>query len=651
MTESKSERGPVSGRRDFLKSAAAGAATGAAALVGGASTAHAQQTSPPAEQSQVLAANERAPAAPAPSEAQLAREEGNVRPPGVVRGAMAPGSDLMVEVLRDLQVEYVSSNPGSSFEGLQESIINHGDPPNRMPEFITALHEMSAVDMAHGYAKATGKPMCALIHGVIGLQNAMMAIYQAYYDQAPVLLVAGRDDTFIQTHTADDMASLVRSFTKWDAQPKTLEASFSALHEAYNRAMEPPCAPTLVVLDTELQKEEAPGLKAPSPPAFHVAGIDVEQGRDIARGLLGAQNPRINVGRLRTHEGVAMAVELAELVGACTSTRATFGPMSFPQRHPLCGPGADTDYDYILGLEAPGAQTALLGPHVRSIADRDPTDIGFGGDRMMGRGFVPITPPPGENNVSVDAEASLPAIIEEVRRALTAGKRREVERRSARHGETNLTAHVEGVKQAVETKRAGWNGSPVATARLYADLWPLIKDEDWCLSSGTNFSGSHHRDLWDHNRPYSYLGSSGAGGIGYSLGASVGAALAAKERGRFVVDIQNDGDINYCPGALWTAAHHRLPMLIIMHNNRAWHQELMFVQYMTGVRGRGTERGHIGTTLRDPHISYSKMAEAYGMAGEGPIDDPTQLVAAYRRGIATVKGGEPYLIDVITQPR
>ena len=650
MTKSTDDHGPISDRRDFLKSAAAGAATGAAALVGGASATRAQQPETVAQVAE--AAEPSVIAVPGPTEAQLAREEGDVRPPAVTRGAMAPGSDLMVDVLRDLGVEYVSSNPGSSFEGLQESIINHGNPPNRMPEFITALHEMSAVDMAHGYAKATGKPMVALIHGVIGLTNATMGIYQAYYDRTPVVLLVGRDNTFIQTHTADDIAGLVRSFTKWDAHPTTLEGSFAALHEAYNRAMTPPCAPTLVVLDTELQKEEAPGMQAPPPPALEVPGVGAEQAREIAQGLLAANNPRINVGRLRTPEGVAQAVELAEMVGACTSSRAANGPNSFPNRHPLCGPGAvGEQYDYVLGLEAPGAHTALLGPHIRTTDDRDPTSIGLGGNRMMGRGFVPITPPPGENNLEIDAEASLPAITEEVRRQITAGKSREIEQRSAGHAQANRAATVERVRAAAEAKRAGWNGSPIATARVYAELWPLIENEDWCLSSGSRFSGAHHEDLWALNKPYSFLGSSGAGGIGYGLGASVGAGLAARHRGRFVVNIQNDGDINYCPGALWTATHHKLPILSIMHNNRAWHQELMFVQYMTGVRGRGTERGHIGSTLRDPHIDYAKMAEAYGMASEGPIEDPNELVAAYRRGIETVKGGEPYLIDVITQPR
>ncbi len=143
----------------------------------------------------------------------------------------------------------------------------------------------------------------------------------------------------------------------------------------------------------------------------------------------------------------------------------------------------------------------------------------------------------------------------------------------------------------------------------------------------------------------------GGGGIGYGIGASAGAALAAKHRDRIVINIQCDGDLNYTPGALWTAAHHRLPMLAIMHNNRAYHQELMYMEYMAGVRGRGMDRMHIGSTFRDPYISYAKLAEAYGVEGEGPIDDPSMLSAALQRGIDIVKQGRPYLIDVLTQPR
>ena len=188
---------------------------------------------------------------------------------------------------------------------------------------------------------------------------------------------------------------------------------------------------------------------------------------------------------------------------------------------------------------------------------------------------------------------------------------------------------------AVESKRAGWNGSPISTARVYAELWPLIMNEDWCLSSPSNFSGGHNAQLWDHNKPYSYLGGQGAGGMGYGAPASVGAALAAKARNRIVVNIQTDGDLNYAPGVLWTAVHHKLPMLTVMHNNRAWHQEYMFVEYMAGVRGRGADRAHIGSTLRDPFIDYAKMAAGYGMAGEGTDHRSDEIIggAEARRGL------------------
>jgi len=630
------------GRRGFLKSAAAGAATGAAALV---------TTTPMVEaQEQTNGA-----AAPAPTEAQLARDAGNVRPPASVRTITRPGSDLMVQTIRDLGIEYVAANPGSSFEGLQESFINYGNPPNKMPEFITALHEESAVTMAHGYAKAEGKPMLALLHGTIGVQHGAMSIYQAYYDRVPVLMIAGNDPDFIAAHTAHDMAGIVRSYTKWDAEPKTIDEALVAIQRAYNEAITPPMGPTLVVLSSDIQKENAPTAKVPAytPPTF--VTIDSTQAKEIAKGLVNAQNPRILVGRLRTPEGVRRVVELAELVGASTATAATNGPMSFPQRHPLCGPGADTTYDYTLGLETGGAQASITGPALSKIVpQRDLTNIGFGGisggpgrPGRGGRGGGATSAVP----IEADAEASLPLIIQEVKRQLTSDQKTRIKERAAKHAGANHEARMTALAQAIESKKAGWNASPISTARVYAELWPLIMNEDWCLSSPSNFSGGHNAQLWDHDKPYSYLGGQGAGGMGYGAPASVGAALAAKARNRLVVNVQTDGDLNYAPGVLWTAVHHKLPMLTVMHNNRAWHQEYMFVEYMAGVRGRGAERAHIGSTLREPFLDYAKMAAGYGMAGEGPITDPAKLSAALKRGVASAKRGEPYLIDVITQPR
>jgi thiamine pyrophosphate-dependent acetolactate synthase large subunit-like protein len=641
MTNEIDER-PALDRRGFLKGAAA--ATGAAAWVGNVPEAGAQSGS--------RAAGAAAP----PTARQIARDAGQVAPAAAAgRAVQRAGSDLMVKALKDLNVEFVAGNPGSSFEGLQESIVNYGNPPNTMPEFITALHEETSVDMANGYGKAEGKPMCAMLHGTIGIQHAAMAIYQAFYSGTPMLLIAGRDDGFIQAHTANDMAAMVRSFTKWDAQPTTLAGCLDALHEAYRQAITPPTGPTLVVIDMELQKEEAGQLAVPAYRPPTIARLDATTAREIAESLLGAVSPRIEVGRLRTPQGVELAVELAELVGASASTAALQGPMSFPQRHPLCGPGAGEQYDFTLGLETGPADVALIGPGVGTLfGTRDTMQVGFGGLRPNAPAGGGIGGPAAADitrRLDVDAEASLPLIIEQTRRLMARSRRRVIDDRRAAHAAANRDAHLQAVRQALEDKRIGWYASPVSTARIYAELWPLIMNEDWCLASPSNFSGGHHRELWEHNKPYSYLGGQGAAGMGYGAGACGGAALAARQRGRFVVNIQTDGDLNYAPGVLWSAVHHRLPMLTIMHNNRAWHQELMFLEFMAGIRGRGTDRAHIGTTLRDPFIDYKKMAEAYGMAGEGPISDPGLLSAALQRGVESVKRGEPYMIDVITQPR
>ena len=557
----------------------------------------------------------------------------------------------MVQILKDLNIEYIAANPASSFEALQESIVNYGSPPNTMPELITALHEESAVDMAHGYAKAQGHPMAVMLHGTVGLQHASMAIYQCYHDKTPVVIIVGRDDKFFrQEQTANDIAGITRAFTKWDSQPTSLQEALKDIQTAFNEAITPPMGPTVIVLDTDIQKEEVGQLKIPKYNKPEILAISKRNATKIAKNLMEAKNPRIHVGRLRTHEGINKAIELVEITGSSVRTSATSGPLSFPERHPLCGEGYNQDYDYILGLESDGKNTSIQGPTLLSRADkRDLSNIGFGFIRK------PVIPPrrdlSGENDLTADAEASIPIIIEEYKRILKADNISDIEEKIRLDTSANIRKHEKDLKQTLNKKRKGWDSSPVSLGRLYAELWPLIKDLDWCLSSPTVFSSRHHVGMWEHNKPYSYLGMHGAGGIGYCIGASAGAGLAAKTRNRIVINIQCDGDLNYTPGSLWTAAHHNLPLLTIMHNNRGYHQEVMYLQYMAGVRGRGTDRMHIGTTLREPFIDYAKLAEAYGMNNEGPIDNPNELSAAYKRGINSVLSGEPYLIDVITEPR
>jgi thiamine pyrophosphate-dependent acetolactate synthase large subunit-like protein len=115
--------------------------------------------------------------------------------------------------------------------------------------------------------------------------------------------------------------------------------------------------------------------------------------------------------------------------------------------------------------------------------------------------------------------------------------------------------------------------------------------------------------------------------------------------------IQGDGDFMYAPGVWWTAAHHKIPLLALMHNNRAYHQETMHLQRMAGRHNRGITRAHIGTTIDNPNIDYAKIAQGMGVHAQGPITDPNELGPAIKRALEVVKRGEPSLIDVVTQPR
>jgi thiamine pyrophosphate-dependent acetolactate synthase large subunit-like protein len=249
--------------------------------------------------------------------------------------------------------------------------------------------------------------------------------------------------------------------------------------------------------------------------------------------------------------------------------------------------------------------------------------------------------------MAADAEATLPALTEACRKLITDDRRRAFEQRRQRLTEAHARAHAAARAEAAYA----WEATPISTARLAAEIWAHIKTEDWSLVSESGNSSGWAFRLWDFDKHYQHLGDSGGAGVGYGAPAAVGAALANRKHGRLSVNIQGDGDFLYAPGVMWTAAHHRIPLLTVMHNNRSYHQEVMHIQRMANRHNRGVTRAHIGTTIDNPNVDYAKIAQGMGVFGEGPITSPNDLGPALRRALAVVKKGEPALIDVVTQPR
>jgi acetolactate synthase-1/2/3 large subunit len=330
--------------------------------------------------------------------------------------------------------------------------------------------------------------------------------------------------------------------------------------------------------------------------------------------------------------------------------------MNFPWRHPLRG-GNVADADLVLGLESPdlfhtlNAQTPInrLGMESRRLTKAGAKIVTISSHELLTRSNYQEFGRYNEADLAIpaDAEATLPALIEACKRLITADRRRAFDER----GQRLAAASRERRDQDLELAAAGWDASPISTARLAAEIWNHIKGEDWSLVSDVTFSSNWPLRLWDVTKHYHFIGWSGAYGIGYGAPAAVGAALANRRHGRLSVNIQCDGDLNYAPAVLWTAAHHRIPLLTIMHNNRAYHQERMYVADMAARANRDVSRSDIGNALDSPFIDYVALAKAYGVYGQGPIDNPNDLGAAIKRAIDVVKRGEPALVDVLTQPR
>ena len=248
--------------------------------------------------------------------------------------------------------------------------------------------------------------------------------------------------------------------------------------------------------------------------------------------------------------------------------------------------------------------------------------------------------------IAADGEATLPALTEAVKRLLTDDSA--ALSRPWRQARRGAPATLERTREAAAY---AWDASPISTARLCAELWNQIKDEDWSLVSTTPFSATGRCACGIWKSTITTSATQGGYGIGYGAPAAVGAALANRKYGRLSVNIQCDGDLMYAPGVLWTAAHHRIPLLSVMHNNRGYHQEVMQVQIMADRHNRGIDRAKIGTTITEPNIDYAKLAQSMGMYAEGPITDPKDLGPAIKRALEVVNRGEPALLDVLTQPR
>jgi thiamine pyrophosphate-dependent acetolactate synthase large subunit-like protein len=560
------------------------------------------------------------------------------------------GSDLLVDRLAGLGVRHIALNPGASIRGLHDSLVN---PPGRSPELILALHEEIAVAMAHGYAKAGGGTMAVGVHDTVGLLHASMAIFNAWADRAPMVVLVGtgpldaarRRPWIDWIHTVTDQSALVRDFTVWNDQPTSPEALLASLDRAWTTIHRLPVGPGIIGLDVDLQEvpveqgEHTERLSWPAPiasrPAPDPAIVD-----EIAGQLRTSKRPLFVTDRPLTTAASKLLVELAERSGA--ALHEVGGGTSFPVGHPHdVTEGVDAAMaaaDFLLLVEARDP-TWALGPvdlhSRRSLSTWGGTavaSIGLAGivDKAW---MVAESSGPDRVDLTADPELALAALLD-----AWGGPVRPLDPAFATAAAATGPSLPDSPGDARGIHR-GHLGRAVAEA---------LSGVEWTVSNGV--IGNWSRRTLRFQRPDQFLGRSFAGGLGYGAGASLGAGLAYRGTGRVVVDLQGDGDFLYTPQALWTAAHHQIPVLFIIDSNRSYFQDERHQRAIAVNRSRPPERVGVGIAIDEPAIDHAQLARGFGLGSIGPVRDFTDLEAALRLGVEKVRSGEPFVVDVRTSP-
>ncbi len=571
-------------------------------------------------------------------------------------------SDTVAELLRDIGLDYVAICPGSSFRGLHESLINHLG--NARPEMLLCLHEENTVAIAHGYARVTGKPMGVIVHCNVGLMHATMAVYNAWCDRMPILILGGsgplnsarRRTPIDWLHSVSDQAALVRNYVKWDDTPTSPKAAVESILRGQQIASTAPKAPVYITLDQRLQedgflhardaKPKVARFSAPTSPA-----PDPQLVEQAAEFLVNAKSPVILAGRVSRDEAAwAERIRLAELLGARVLTDLKVAG-AFPTDHPLHGPDPAIaftaeegvqimrDADVILSLD--WWDQATLFKQAWGEADVPAKVIRCSIDTFIHRGWT--RDHMGLTAVDLDILAEPDRVVPLLLRELEARADDSFRRAAAARLENCRANH----KAPEPFRPVSGEVDAIGLWDIGAALNDALQEKPYCLMRAPL---GWHVGALPIRHPLDYLGADGAAGIGGAPGMAVGSALALRGSGRLPVAVFGDGDYLMGVSALWTAARHRIPMLIMIANNTGYYIDEQHQVTTSLARNRPADTASIGQRISDPDVDILAMAKAQGFDGTGPVRRKSDLAAAIAAGIAATEVGRCFLIDIRIQP-
>jgi len=558
-------------------------------------------------------------------------------------GVNAPGfgSDVIADALRTLDIPYIALTPGASYRGLHDSIVNYLG--NTKPQMLLCLHEETAIAIAHGYAKVTGKAIATAVHSNVGLMHATMAMFNAWCDRMPVVVLGAtgpvdavkRRPWIDWIHTARDQGALVRDYTKWDDQPSSPGAAREAILRGTWIANTAPCGPVYINFDAELQEakisEPLPSIEVARYMPTIATAVPSDLVRQAAAVLKGAKQVLMLAGRAsRSTAAWDARVALAEALNARVVTDLKIGA-TFPTDHPLYvgSPRAITpdsveglkNVDAVLSLDWVDLAGALryFGPSPAVKVVQISLDHRIhNGWSMDHQGLPPV-----DLLLSADPDLVVPELVKEIGKSAKPHAVPSPRTGSGKEPAGFTNEHIAGALRKVLSQRAV----------TYTHL-PLSWDDRWLT----------------FRHPLDYIGSDGGGGVGGGPGISVGAALALKGSGRLPVAICGDGDFLMGVTAIWTAVHYKIPLLFVLANNRSFYNDELHQERMARARNRPIENKWIGQRMADPEVDLAAMGRAQGAAGFGPVTKAAYLAPTLEKAVAAVEAGQVAVVDVRVEP-
>lgn len=564
------------------------------------------------------------------------------------------GSDVMVDILTTLGIEMVALNPGATTRGLHESLVHAGHP-----DTVLSLHENTAVSIAMGYAKTTGQPMAVMLHDIVGLLNGSLGIFNAWMDQVPILILGGSGpaDTTVRrpwidwVHSAKQQSQLVRDYVKWTDEPTSLPAAANALVRAHSIATTFPEGPVYLSLDAGLQEmalgqSDAGVPSYPDVPRYSGVTVPDDELARLAHVLVTAENPVLVADATgRSQAGFDALQILAETLGARVVDLGA--RHNFPNTH--WAYASNVAHKTIGGADAvlvtdPRDTTWALSTTdevtraYRWLPPREAHVSVIGANPFITGSFVDREPLPSlvDLVLTADSSVALPRLAEIVRDQV-----------GDRHRDRAAELAAAKPDGGADADQLPTQPSGAITPRVLAHLlWHEVRGGPWQLANGT--LNGWIRRAWrivDWNQS---LGRATGGGLGWGPGASIGCALAHRDDDTMVIDVQPEGDLLYSASALWTAAHYRLPLLMVIANNRTYNQDRMHQDTVHTIRNREPRDISTGIDICDPNIDFAKLAQAQGVEAFGPVSAAEDLPAVLARAVATVRNERrPAVVDVV----